>query len=152
MKNNKEKTQQYKIGYLMGLCIGVCIMLLSTMLIVVILTSKPSTSTFSRGFGKIKVLNPSISYSGTTLRFRIFNGVGKTITGTNITVEGCTCASSICQNIKIGAGDFYQINVTCPFKDRGESFSVFVNITYFENVGGTLVLHQDKGILMGSAD
>ena len=93
----------------------------------------PGAVNTARGFGKVKVFDPSIKYSSGTLGFTIMNGAGTAISGLKITPtgSGCGAVTGIPPDNML-AGSTAGINITCGSKGKGESFSVQLEINYSE--------------------
>jgi hypothetical protein len=117
----------------------------------------PGAANTARGFGRIKVMEPSIKYTGSTLEFTIMNGAGQTITDLNMWVNisgpgGAGCDVVTSPPVSMDAGATAQTGWSCSAKSGGESFSVDVNVVYNITVAGTKVEHAETGTIRGSVE
>ena len=120
----------------------------------------PGAVNTASGFGKIKPMEPSIKYTGTTLSFSIMNGVGQGIVGANISAGtgDCTTAdSSIPVQLGtagvMGAGEVSETTITvCTSKTAGQSFSTTLTIDYVVTIAGSDITHTETGTIRGVAE
>lgn len=118
----------------------------------------PGAVNTASGFAKIRVLEPSIKYTGTTVTFDVVNGVGMVISNLDTTPAGdCVSADKSISASNPAAGETVQVTlgvgfVQCSSKSPGQSFTVPLTFTYNQTVAGTLVSHTDTGTIMGTAE
>lgn len=111
----------------------------------------PGAANTARGFGKIKIMEPSIKYTGSTLSFTLMNGAGQTVTGLQAIVND-TAKQYVCTPGTLGAGETYSCSGTLSTKTGGDSFSARVDINYSVTVAGTPVTHEESGTIRGAAE
>jgi len=120
----------------------------------------PGAVNTASGFGKIKPMEPSIKYTGTTLSFSIMNGVGQGIVDANITAATGDCEtvpSSVPQSLggdgTMGAGEVSAETILlCTNKVAGQSFSTTLTIEYVVTVAGSDITHTETGTIRGVAE
>jgi len=120
----------------------------------------PGAVNTASGFGKIKPMEPSIKYTGTTLAFSIMNGVGQGVVDANISAAAGDCttaASSVPQDLGssgvMGAGEVSAESITaCTSKTSGQSFSTTLTVNYVVTVAGTDITHTETGTIRGVAE
>lgn len=104
------------------------------------------------GFNRIKVLLPSMNYSGDTLTFDIINAAGDLISVKTINVSGSGCDSVEGIPSMLAAGDTATLTVKCDEKKRGDSFSVTVKIEYYTKVGREKIQNFEIGTIRGTVE
>lgn len=105
----------------------------------------------ARGFGRVKVMEPSILYVGDKLNFTIMNGVGATIHDLTITPRGSFCTPPEGVISRLGAGTTQQVSLTCFPKGKDASFRVYLTINYTEIVDDAAVPTSETGEIRGYA-
>jgi len=101
---------------------------------------------------KLKIVEPSIKYSGNVLVFSIKNGLGLNITDAHISLSGdCTVNSRpLSSDGKMYNGEVSSEDITrCKAKPPGQSFAVDLTIEYLVNVGGIVTRHTEIGTIRG---
>jgi len=124
----------------------------------------PGATNTASGFGKVKVLEPSIKYSTTNLEFSMMNGVGQGIRGANISSTAGDCETGT-SNINaadalligtagvMSAGEVTSVTATnCNNKDSGQSFSVDLELKYATTVAGVDVSKTEVGTIRGAGE
>ncbi len=121
----------------------------------------PGAANTARGFGRVKVMEPSIKYTQAgVLTFTIMNGAGQSISDLDIWADGSGCDGTT-DNITetetldtaVGAGSTLAVTVDCvEAKSGGDSFAVDLDIAYSMTVAGTLVNHLESGTIRGAAE
>ncbi|MBU4406048.1 MAG: hypothetical protein KKB24_00510 [Candidatus Altiarchaeota archaeon] len=115
----------------------------------------PGAVNTASGFGKVKPMEPSIKFTGSTLSFSIMNGVGQAITNVTIEPDTCTADASFTNVVtsKFGAGEVQQVDlISCGTKTSGQSFSDTLTIRYVVTVAGSDVVHTEVGTIRGVAE
>ena len=112
----------------------------------------PGAANTARGFGRIKVMDPSIKYvQDGTLTFTIMNGAGQTVSDLVMGVPSPCTAGAI--NSDMSAGGTQAVTLSsCGAKGIGDSFAVDIGFNYTMSVAGNTVTHQEKGTIRGAAE
>ena len=120
----------------------------------------PGAANTARGFGRIKVMDPSIRYVaiGTgvddgLLNFTIMNGAGQTVSDLKMTASGSGCSTTTQDLGTLGAGATAATGVPgCDLKAGGDSFAVDVDFSYNMTVAGDKVQHDESGTIRGAVE
>ncbi len=115
-------------------------------------SSGPGAVNTARGFGRIKVMEPTMRYSGSTLEFTIINGAGTTIENLELAADGHNCRIQSGYPRSLGAGATTEITAICDRLSPGDSFSVDLTIKYEMIVAGQRIRHEESGTLRGGAE
>jgi len=109
------------------------------------------------GFGKLKVLEPSIKYDSTTdqLTFDIINGESMHIRILGNT-SGGDCASATSMTISdlgLDGGQTTTVTLTdCTDLDASEAFDVPITINYRLKIAADIIYRNDTGRVIGTAE
>jgi len=117
----------------------------------------PDVSATNRcfGFAKLKCLEETVQYSGSSgvLVANFVNAAGSPITITEITGRGdCNFVTSYFDPSPIPVGGTTQFVCPSTGKNEGDEFLVEVNVTYTQLVANVPVSHTDKGTIRGRVE
>ncbi len=117
------------------------------------LSPGPGAANTARGFGRIKVMEPSIKYeTDGSFSFTIMNGAGQTVSDLVMTASGSGCDTTE-QNLgQLTAGETKSLSLTCDSKSGGDSFSVDVTFSYDMVIGGQKAHHEEEGTIRGAVE